>query len=86
MKRNNDGVSFERYKLAKDSTKAVQNVRAKMYKEVYEKLDTKELEKNIYRITRIRERLETCTVRCVKDENQKVLVRDEEIKKRWRVF
>jgi len=56
LKRNNDGVSFERYKLAKDSTKAVQNVRAKMYKEVYEKLNTKELEKNIYRIARIRER------------------------------
>ena len=27
-----------------------------------------------------------CTVRCVKDENQKSLVRDEEIKKRWREY
>ena len=59
-----------------------------MYKEVYEKLDTKEVEKDIYRITRIRERKtrDLCTVRCVKDEDQKVLFRDEEIKERWREY
>ena len=47
-----------------------------MYKEVYEKLDTKEVEKDIYRISRIRERKtrDLSTVRCVKDEDQKVLV------------
>ena len=74
LKKNCDGVSFERYKLVKKEVKkAVQNARAK----VYEKLDTKNVEKDIYRIARIRER----TVRCVKDEDQKVLVRDEESKK-----
>ena len=43
--------------------------------------------KRIYRerITRIRGRKtrDLCTMRCIKDD-QKVLVRDEEIKKRWR--
>ena len=71
MKKNCDGVSFERYKLAKKETKeAVQNVRVKVYKEVYEKLDTKEVEKDIYRIARIKKRKtrNLCTVRCVKDE------------------
>jgi len=85
LKKNCDGVSFERYKLAKkEAKKAVQNARAKVYKEVYEKLDTKEVEKDIYRIAQIRERKtkDLYTVRCVKDEDQKVLVRDEEIKKR----
>ena len=50
-----------------------------MYKEVCEKLDTKEVEKNIYRIARISERKtrDLCIVRCVKDENQKILARDE---------
>jgi len=79
-------VSFERYKLAKkEAKKAVQNARAKMYEEVYEKLDTKEIENNTYRIARIRERKtrDLCTVRCVKDEDQKILVRDE-IKERLR--
>ena len=51
LKKSCDGVSFKRYKLAKkEAKKAVQNARAKMYKEVYEKLDTKEVEKDIYRI------------------------------------
>ena len=76
-------MSFERYKLAKkEDKKAVQNARAKVYREVYEKLDTKEVEKDIYRIARIRDRKtrDLCTVRCVKDEDQKVLVQDEQIK------
>jgi len=52
------------------------------------KLDTKEVENDIYRIARIRERKtrDLYTVRSVKDEDQKILVRDEEIKERWRVF
>ena len=54
--------------------------------EVYEKLDTKEVENDIYRNAQIREikNRELCTVRCVKDEDQKVLVQDEEIKEWWR--
>ena len=40
LKKNCDGVSFERYMLAKkEEKKAVQNASAKVYKEVYEKLD-----------------------------------------------
>ena len=42
---------------------------------MYEKLDTKEVEKDIYKTG------DLCTVRCVKDEDQKVLVRDKEIKR-----
>ena len=41
-------MSFERYKLAKkEAKKVVQNAKAKVYKEVYEKLDTKEVKKDI---------------------------------------
>ena len=47
-KKNYDGVSFERYNLVKkEAKKAVQYARFKVYKEVYEKLDTKEVEKYI---------------------------------------
>jgi len=80
---------LERYKLAKkEAKKGVQNAKAKVYKKLYEKLDTKEVEKDIYRIARIRERMtrNLCTVRCVKDEEQKVLVQDEEIRERWREY
>ena len=74
LKKNCNRVSFERYKLAKkEAKKAVQNARAKVYKEMYEKLDTKKVEKDIYRITRIKDRKtrDLCTVRCVKDEDQR---------------
>ena len=59
-----------------------------MYKEAYEKLDTKEAEKDVYRIARIREKKtrDLGTVSCVKDKDHKVLVRDEEIKERWREY
>ena len=85
MKRNSDEVSFKRYELAKKEAKrALQNERVKVYKEVCERLDTKEVKKDIYKITRIRERKtrDLFIVRCVKDEDQNVLVRDEEIKER----
>ena len=46
LKKNCDELSFERYKLGKkEAKKAVQNARAKVYKEVYEKLNTKKVEK-----------------------------------------
>ena len=73
MKKNYNKVSFKRYKLAKKKAKkAVQNVRAKVYKEMYKKMDTEEVEKDIYQIVQIRERKtrDLCTVRCVKDEDQ----------------
>ena len=71
----------------KKAKKAVHNAKAKVYKEVYEKLDSKEVER-IYRITRIRKRetKDLCVVRCVKDKDQKVLVRNEEIKERWKEY
>ena len=68
-----------RDRAKKEAKKAIQNARVKVYKEMYKKLDTKEAEKDIYRIARIRERKtrDLCTIRCVKDEDQKVLVQDE---------
>jgi len=48
LKKNCDGVSFGRYKLAKKEVKkAVQNARAKVYKEVYVSWTPKRL-KRIY--------------------------------------
>ena len=47
LKKYCDEVSFEKYKLAKEAKKAVQNTRAKVYKKVCEKLATKKL-KRIY--------------------------------------
>ncbi|KAL6569795.1 DNA-directed RNA polymerase I subunit RPA2 [Orobanche minor] len=49
---------------------------------------TKEGEKDIYKLARMRERktLDIGKVKCVKDTDQKVLVQDKEIKERWRSY
>ena len=59
-----------------------------MFEEVYKKLDSKEGEKDIYRMTKMRQRMtnDLSMVKCVKDRNQRILVHDREIKDRWRDY
>jgi hypothetical protein len=55
MDRSTDNV--ERYKVAKKTTKrAVSEVRGRMYDGLYQRLGTKEGEKDIYRMAKSRER------------------------------
>ena len=55
---------------------------------MYEKLNTKEGEKDIYRLARMRERKcrDINQVRCIKDIEGKVLMKDIEIKEQWREY
>ncbi|KAL6517796.1 hypothetical protein OROMI_033497 [Orobanche minor] len=81
--------NYERYKKARtEAKKAVRNARSKVNKELYARLDTKEGEKDIYKLARMRERKtqDIGKVKCVKDSDQKVLVQDKEIKERWRSY
>ena len=87
--KNRDKISFKNYKLTKKGIKkAVKEVRVKVYQDIYERLDFKEGEKNIYRIARMREKKtrELGTIRCIKDHNHKVLVKDTDIKERWKKY
>jgi hypothetical protein len=51
-------------------------------------LGTKEGEKNIYRMTKSRERKtkDIIQVKCIKDETKRLLNKDEDIKNRWREY
>ena len=62
--------------------------RGKVYDELYEKLGTKEGEMGVYKLAKIRERKtrDLNQVKCIKDEADRVLVKDDEIKKRWRDY
>ena len=87
--KNRDEVSFENYKLAKKETKkAVNEARTKVYQDIYARLDSKEGEKDIYRIARMREKKtrDLGIIRYIKDHNQKVLVKDTDIKERWKDY
>ena len=75
------------YKLAnKEAKRALSNAKYKAYDTPYTKLGSKEREKDICKLDKARERKmrELGSVRCVKNEDNKVLVRDDEIKEKWK--
>ena len=81
--------AFEKYKDAKrEAKKAVRDARDKVNKELYDRLDTKEGEKDIYRLARLRDKRtqDIRSIKCIKDVDQRVLVDDKEIKDRWRTY
>jgi hypothetical protein len=81
--------NVERYKVAKKTAKrAVSEVRGQMYDGLYQRLGTKEGEKDIYRITKSRERKmrDIIQVKCIKDATERLLTKDEDIKNRWREY
>jgi hypothetical protein len=76
----------ERYKMVKKTAKrAVSEARGRMYDGLYQRLGTKEGEKDIYRMAKSRERKtrDIIEVKCIKDETKRLLTKDEDIKNRW---
>ena len=62
--------------------------KGKAYDDLYQRLGTKEGEKDIYRMARIRERKtsDINQIKCIKDGTDRLLVKDEEIMDRWRKY
>ena len=82
-------ANIEDYKLAKRAAKrAVSVAKGKAYDDLYQRLGTKEGEKDIYRMVRIRERKtrDINQIKCIKDGTDRLLVKDDEIKERWREY
>lgn len=78
-------ISKVRYKAAKKVAKrAVAVAKSMAYDRFYHKLETKEGEKEVFRLARARERRarDFGVVRCIKDENGEVLSEDAKIKER----
>ncbi|ONL97690.1 ABC transporter B family member 25 mitochondrial [Zea mays] len=78
-------VNIERYKVAKKTAKrAVTEAKGRAYDDLYRRLSTKEREKDVYKIARIRERKtrELNQVKCIKDEMDQLLVKGQDIKER----
>jgi hypothetical protein len=62
----------------------VSEIRGQAYTELYQKLDTKEGENDVYKMTKLRERKirDFNQVKCIKDETDRLLVKHDEIKNR----
>jgi hypothetical protein len=81
--------NVERYKVTKMTAKwAVSEARGQMYDGLYQRLGTKEGEKDIYRIARSQERktIGIIQVKCIKDATERLLTKDEDIKNRCREY
>ena len=78
-------TSRVRYTASKKvAKKAVAVAKSTAYDRLYQKLETKECEKELFKLARARERRtrNLGVLRCIKDENGKILLEDAEIKER----
>ena len=68
--------------------KAVAMAKGRTYGNLYARLETKEGEKELYRLTRQRDRVgkDVQHVRVIKDENGNVMVNLEAVLKRWKEY
>jgi hypothetical protein len=62
----------------------MREARGQAYTELYRKLDTKEGKNDVYKMTKLQERKirDLNQVKCIKDDANRLLVNDEEIKNR----
>ncbi|KAI5611767.1 hypothetical protein C0J50_1408 [Silurus asotus] len=87
--RQSDEKSVQEYKEMRQQVKRdVAKAKEKAYEELYEKLDTKEGEKDLYRLARQRDRAgkDVLQVRAVKDGEGNVLTSEESVLRRWREY
>jgi hypothetical protein len=86
---NKSDENIQKYKeTRRNAKKAVSEAMGRVYTELYRKLDTKEGENNVYKMTKLRERKtrDFNQVKCIKDEADRLLVKDDDIKNRWREY
>jgi len=79
-------ISRVRYKATKKvAKKAVAVANSMAYDRLYHRLETKEWEKEVFKLARAKDRRtgDLSIVRCIKDENDNMLSKDAEIKERW---
>ena len=78
-------IWFNDKKAKKEAKKVVSSAKFKAYDDPYYRLGTREGERGIFKLAKIRERKsrDLDHVKCIKSNDQKVLVKDNDIKERW---
>ncbi|KAI5621838.1 gastrula zinc finger protein XlCGF28.1-like [Silurus asotus] len=87
--RQSDEKSRQEYKVMRLQVKRdVAKAKEKTYEKLYERLDTKEGEKDLYRLSRQRDRAgkDVLQVRAIKDGEGNVLTSKESVLRRWREY
>ena len=81
--------NIEKYKVAKKTAKrAVSEAKGQAYEDLYRCLSTKKGEKDIYRMARAHDRKTRNfnQVKCIKNEREQLLVKEDEIRHRWQEY
>jgi hypothetical protein len=89
MHLNRSVDNIEWYKVAKKTVKrAMSEARGQIYEGLYQRLGTKNRENDIYRMAKSRQRKtrDIIQVKYIKDETERLLTKDEDIKNRWREY
>ncbi|KAH1219602.1 LINE-1 retrotransposable element ORF2 protein [Glycine max] len=89
LKGEKQGIFQQKIWEARNETKkAVSEARAQAFDGLYQALGTRDGERSIYRLAKGRERKtrNLDQVKCVKDEEDKVLVHEKDIKERWKAY
>lgn len=89
LKENENDITKERYKQAKRKAKtAVAVAKRNAYKDWYEKLETPEGEKIIYRVAKARNetRKDVGEIAIIKDQNGNILMKEDDVKRRWKEY
>ena len=82
-------ANIKGYKVARRAARrAVSKAKDQSFDDLYQQLSTEEGEKDIYMMVMIRERKtrDINQIKCIKDGEDRLLVKDEEIKDRWRQY
>ena len=81
--------NIEKYKVTKRTAKqAVSEAKGWAYEDIYRRLSMKEGENDIYRMAMARDRKtrDFNQVKCIKDEREQLLVKEDEIRHRWQEY
>ena len=84
-----DNARYESYKATKrEAGKVVQEAKCKAYDNLYNKLGTKEGYNHIYKFSKTREmkKKDLNGVQGIKDEGQRVSIKEQDIKQRWKIY
>jgi len=82
-------VNRGQYRIAKkEAKKVVAIAKNNAYERLYQRLNSKEGENKVFKLARARERQtrDLSCVRCIKDEDGKVLVEDTKVQERWQSY